>query len=303
MKKILILVSKYGVNLNLSEFIKKELVGKSKVYYHSFSDLTLLVSKGKLEAYIGKTDLKDFDLVYFRRTGKKYLFFASALAMFLEENKISYIDHVFKDLGPSGNKICQLVKLGLANLPIIPSLYVADFNFKKHADGIENKFGYPVIAKELYTHHSKGIYSIKKRGDFKKLPPSDGGYIFQKFIRIESEYRLLVLGGRTATVQKMERDLSGFNALIDKSAKEMFLPASAVPNEMKNVAQSAAIILGLDIAGADLCIEKKTDKIWIFEINRGPGLTSDQSISPEFSEISKFILQRITSYNRRLNSF
>ncbi|HUC95221.1 MAG TPA: hypothetical protein VMR19_04455 [Candidatus Saccharimonadales bacterium] len=295
MKKILILVSKYGTNLDLAKFIENDLKDKTRVFYNTFSDVRLSISRGKLEAYVKDIDLGSFDLVYFRRTGKKYLFFASALAMFLEEKGIPYIDPVFKNLGPSGNKLCQLVKLGLADLPVIPSLYISNFDLEKNVDEIEKKFGYPVIAKKLGSHHSRGIYSIKTREDFINLPKNDSGYIFQKLIQIESEFRLLVLGGRVATVQKMKRDLSDFRALIDYSAKEVFLSLDKVPEQMKSFAEKAAEILKLDIAGADLCIEKGTGTIWIFEINRGPGLTPDQKISPEFREISKFILNKIIS--------
>ena len=139
------------------------------------------------------------------------------------------------------------------------------------------------------------MHLIKSKEDFGKLPLKDkrGGnnqYLFQKYIEIEDEYRVLVLGKKVGVWEKKLVTQKGeFRHNIALGAKEEFLPIADIPAGISEVAIKAADILNVQIAGIDVAIEKKTNKIFLVEVNRGPGLTYDTSISPEIDEIAKYL--------------
>ena len=50
----------------------------------------------------------------------------------------------------------------------------------------------------------------------------------------------------------------------------------------------------LDISGVDLAIEKFTKKIFVIEVNKGPGIEPNARTSPELKAFSDYLLSRIT---------
>ena len=52
-------------------------------------------------------------------------------------------------------------------------------------------------------------------------------------------------------------------------------------------------VLNLQIAGVDLAIQKKTNNVFLVEVNRGPGITYDTKISPEIDEMAKFLEESV----------
>lgn len=281
MKKILVLVSNEGINKKLVDFLKEDLKTTSEISYHTFSEITVLLSHDKFDIFVAGKNLTDFDLVYFRRTGRKYMFLGSIMAFFLDNHKIKYIDAVFGSGGPSGNKLYVLTKLALAKLPIVPSVY---FEKKEHI--VNKSLTYPLIAKKLTSHYSKGIYLIKSPDDIKSLAESTG-YIFQNLVDIQNEYRFLVLGDSVKVVYKFKRARSNFIDETDYESKDIFWDLDSIPKDMKDLAVKAAKVLELNIAGVDLAVDTK-GKTWIIEVNRGPGFNQDDKLSPELPEISKY---------------
>ena len=302
MKKLLILVDNIGEKKEqFTQGIKERFAPGHDLSMARFSDLTFYLEKGKVEVFItslGKM-VTDFDLVYFRRAGKGFAVLAGTLAPALDFLKVKYFDTTWGEIGPVGSKLTSMVKLAIADLPIIPSLYYWESQVEANIDTIAEKLGYPMVAKELGIQLGRGVHLIKSKGDFDSLPiklegrSQNSQYLFQKYIEKEDEYRLLVLKDKVAVAEKKIATVEGeFRNNVALGAREEFLDVNSVASEVNETAINGAKALGIQIAGADVTVDKE-GKVWLLEINRGPGLTYDTSISPEIDELAKFFSREL----------
>ncbi|MFH1864222.1 MAG: hypothetical protein ABIJ85_04980, partial [bacterium] len=264
MKKILILVDAIGEKKELfAHLISQRLSGDTQVVMARFTDLYFEVDRESIVVEVNKTPISDFSLVYFRRAGDKYSVSTATLALCLSKLKVKYIDSAWREIGPLGSKFTSLVKLSLAGLPIFPTIYTWQSNIDAYSERIANKLGYPLVAKELSMQRGKGVYLIRRAQDYKSLPSVDrrgvdNHFLFQKYITIEREYRLLVLGERVRVwEEKIISKKEEFRHNVALGAKELFLPVGKLPAEMEKIAVDGAKALNLQIAGVDIAVEEK----------------------------------------------
>jgi len=274
----------------VSAFVKPDI----SVVLGSFSNITFEIERGRVAIRISGIDIRDFSIVYIRSIGKSNSFMAGILAYYLKRTNVKLINSRFEYSRALSDKLTSLVILALNDFPVIPSFFCARENIKVNIEIIIEKFSFPVVAKNTISHHSKGIFVLREREDFEKFLRNESvkktdQFLFQKFVPLESEYRLLVLGGRVATVQKMYRDLSGSGSKIDYYKKEEFQSLESVSNEMKMMAVSSAKSLDMQVAGVDTMISKHDGKEMLIEVNSSPGFTFDTEISPEILELSRYL--------------
>jgi len=299
MKKILILVDKVGPKKELfAELISKRVSRKDiQIVLARFSDLYFEIDSKGMSVEVEGMAIDDFELVYFRRAGDKFSGMASTLAVYLKSRGIKFIDTSWGEIGPLGSKFTSVLKLAIAGLPVFPTIYVWKDNIEKYKTKIIKKMGLPLVAKELSTQRGKGVHLIRTKEDFGTLPLKDKGggsnqYLFQKYVEIEDEYRVLVLGNKAGVWEKKVVTQKGeFRHNISLGASEEFLPITEIPAGISDVATKASGVLNLQIAGVDVATEKKTNKIYLVEVNRGPGLTYDTTISSEIDEIAKYLAE------------
>lgn len=300
MKKILILIDTIGPSVEYMAQYLSERLGKDRIQIviGRFSDLIFEVDGKDIKIKIDGMDIEEFNLVYFRRADHSLFSLAGTLALCLDHFKIKYFDTRFREIGAAGDKFTGQVKLSLAGLPTLPSFFCWRDKIAENKEKIISKFGFPIVAKEFATQHGKGIFVIRKKEDFKTLLGREKDerkehYLFQKFIEIEKEYRLLVMGDKVRVIQRMHRDTTKFALSIDWNAEEEFVDSKEIPREMQDIAVKAARTLNIEIAGVDAAIEKGTGKIWLFEVNRGPGFTYDVKKSPEIPRLANFFEEEL----------
>jgi len=304
MKKLLILVGKIGPKKEFfTEYIAKNLPRDNKVVLARFSDLIFTIEGEKIEIAIDRIDYKiqDFDLVYFRRAGGTFLSSAGTLAVCLKKLGIRFFDTTFRDIGPAGDKLTSYLKLSLAGLPTIPAYFCWHTKIEEKREQIVEKLGLPLVAKQLSSQRGKGVFLIKKIDDFKILNKDfpEGEFLFQKFYPGKDEYRLLVLGEAIGSFEKkLEISAKEFRHNVGLGSKEEFIDISKIPEKMKQIAIKAAKVLDIQIAGVDILVDKK-GKMWLLEVNRGPGLTYDSQISPELDSLASFFNQELKKTDER----
>ncbi len=302
MKKILILVDSIGEKKELFAHLISQRVGKDvSIALERFSDLYFEIDDQKIKVEIAGVDITTYDLVFFRRAGDKFSGVALTLATALDVLGINYLDKSWGESGHLGSKFSSLIKLANKHLPIFPTIYFWQTNMEKYKSRVIDKFGFPLIAKEISMQKGKGVFILKSQSDFDTLPMIDSQgrenkYLFQKYIAIEKEYRILVLGDKVGVwEEKIQNDPEEFRHNISQGAEEEFLDLNKIPKEMADIATTGSSALNLQMAGVDLAIEKGTNKPYLIEINRGPGLTYDTNISPEIDEIAKFLAKSVNN--------
>jgi len=305
MKKILLLVDKIGrkkeaLALGLQEYLG----GKAKVYLARFSDVVMEIEGRDIKIKVEGKNINEFSLVYFRRVGHNYLSIAGSLALCLDQLGIEYFDTKFREIGAAGDKFTSLAKLSIGGIPVPHTIFLWKKHIPNYAGEILKRLGNPVIAKDCEAQRNTRIFILRDQKDFKqlsttKIEKQERQFLFQKFIDIDKEFRLLVLGDRVAVVHtKAVRNYTGFQVVDDTPADNfIFIDPKEIPDQLKKLAVAAARRLGVEVAGVDAAIEKRTGRNYVFEVNRGPGFLYDPTRSPELAELAKFLAKELRSKN------
>src|SRR5258708_1238787 len=300
MGNLLILVDRLGEKKEIfAEYLAKN-IPNANIAIARFADLTYEVNGKKVIVNITGIDKKitDFDLVYFRRAGSDYAISAATLAVVLNHLKIKYFDTAFNNIGSLGSKFTSYLRLSLAGVPTIPSFFCFQTHIDLYKDQIISSLGLPVVAKELGTQRGHGVFLVKEKSDFEKLPKQskDGRnheFMFQKFVESDEEYRILVMKETIgAYEQKIRTDPNEFRSNVALGAREEFIDISKMPDDIKKISIEAAKVLEIQLAGVDVMVDKKGNR-WLLEVNRGTGLTYDTKISPELANLAKFFTHEL----------
>src|SRR3972149_7164133 len=216
MKKILVLAAKRSEKKEkLIAYLQNYFGKRAEVVLGVFSDIIFEIEGGRVLVESEGRNINDFYLVYFRNTSG-FQAMAAALSIYLESTKVKFFDKSHISGSFMGDKFTSLMRLAVCGLPIVPSFLCWKGAGKKTPKRIAEKFGFPVVAKEVTTQRMQSIYLLKSLADFDKLPDKPGGgnnarYLFQKFITFDKEFRLLVLGDKIGIIHtKTVRDNKGF---------------------------------------------------------------------------------------------
>lgn len=301
MQKILIIAAARNENKEkFHSYLQKYFGNKVEVVLGIFSDLNFEIECGKLLVELDGKDVSDFNLVYFRGTAG-FLSMAETFSIYLKSVGINFFDKYFVNSSFNGDKFASLMRMAVNNVPIVPSFMCWKEAVPKNIEKVVKKFGFPIVAKEVTTQRMQSIYLLNSVDDFCKLPAltKKGGsarYLFQKFINFDKEFRLLVLGNEVRVIHtKTKRDNTAFRlGYHDMNEYPKFLNLDEVSTAIKETAIKAAEALHIQVAGVDICTETKTGKIYVFEVNRGPGFDYDNPASPEMSEVSKYLEKELS---------
>lgn len=292
MKKILFLVNKTRTNKNnLYHGLIQKLPSDVTCDIAHFEDITIDIKEDNVSMYIKDTNILDYDLTYFRRAGSEFLWFAATIACFLEHHHKKYFDSTYKEVGPMGAKLTSLLKLALAKMPVIPTFFCYKGNILTNADRIIEKFGLPIVAKDLYSQRGIGVSLIKDKKDFEILVDKfpNKKFLFQKFIDKKEEFRVLVLGDKIGSYErKTSTDPNEFRNNVSLGAKEDFMEICDIAEDVKNISIRSSQILKIEVAGVDIATDKNC-KVWVLEVNRGPGLTYESKDSHEVEKVAEFL--------------
>ena len=300
MKKVLIFRDRWEVGghfreKTLATYLQKKLSPEIEVITSDLVDTVLEIETDKVRAEINQQPITDFDLVWFRRTSKGFAFFAKAIAAVLDTLEIKYFDSAWGK-NKIVNKLPEMVFLAQAGVPIPPTFFCWRTKILEQRQKIVKFLGLPLVAKDIFEDKGRGVFLLKKPEDFENLvgqSGKDNHFIFQKFCPNDGDYRILVLDGKIASWEKRTRQTEEFRNNVALGAKEEFFPLEKIPQEFKVVAEKAAKVVNLEIAGVDLLEEKETGKIWILEVNRSPVFTEDVNVSPEIPAIASFLKKQL----------
>lgn len=295
-KKILILVdSKSLSKKKLVRFLNSHSLNKYKAFLHPFSDLYFDIKSGKVKIKVKDIDLSKFDLVFVRRAGK-YVRYMGAISKYLDKNKVKFVDPAFREIGMSMDKASSAIRLAIKRVPIPHTIFCFKESVIANKGKIIKALGFPIIAKAILSQRNQNIFILKSEDDFEKLiKRSRKEFIFQQFIDINREYRLLILGEKICVLeQKFKRNYENIKVEYqDLTGPSIFLDLDSTTQLANKIGLKSASILGLDIAGVDLAVEKGTNKNYIIEVNKGPGIEPDARTSPELKAFSDYLISRI----------
>ncbi|MCF8145050.1 MAG: RimK family alpha-L-glutamate ligase [Deltaproteobacteria bacterium] len=169
------------------------------------------------------------------------------------------------------NKFLSLQALAAAGLPVPDTLLAV--NARGAQEAAETLGGYPVVAKMPSSRQGQGVLRIDSAitSDFvmENLQDNSRGVLVQEYLIPENrrDIRAFVVGGEVVAAMELTPLAGDFRSNIHLTGSGKGL---TLDEELSELAVRSAEVLGLEIAGTDIIVDKEgTPKI--IEVNYSPG--------------------------------
>ncbi|MBP9759597.1 ATP-grasp domain-containing protein [Candidatus Dojkabacteria bacterium] len=265
-KDLLILPSVQNIDEIISGLATPVNVTKGK-----FSNLEFIIKDDVITLMHSGVDIKDFSNVWLSSMwGTRDLAFAVKLYL-----KHFNIDHTHVEKGTS--KVTDQVIFTLNNIPTPNTYFISKVDITKHVEEIENVCGYPLIIKDITGFGGKNSVLVSNRNELIEKSaqlPRQKRYLYQSFIPNDYDWGILIANGKIVATEKRYHKEGEFRNNICNGSLEVFVEKETVPNHIKEMAMQANKALGLFWSRSDIIVDKNTDKAYMMEVNRLPGITS-----------------------------
>jgi glutathione synthase/RimK-type ligase-like ATP-grasp enzyme len=150
----------------------------------------------------------------------------------------------------------------------------------------------PCVGRTVFHTQGQGFWFCFSPGQV-NTSMQEGAEYFIKYIPTKQEWRVHVLGGQTAFVQKKylrDRISTSFTTIQGFSSNwhKKVLPKIEAPISVRRAAEQACILLGLDMGGVDILEAIGTPStIHVLEVNTGPALPTEETRAPYITFIKR----------------
>jgi len=169
------------------------------------------------------------------------------------------------------NKFLTQQVLTAAGLPCPDTVFINDESGFFH--GVDQLGGYPVVAKQTSGRQGDGVLRIMDAADARRhaLPSLDRcrGLMVQRYLPVEKrrDLRALVIDGEVVCAVSLIPPTGEFRANFHLGGT---IEAAALTRELETIAVDAAAVVGCDVAGVDMIVDKE-DRPYIVEVNYAAG--------------------------------
>ena len=234
------------------------------------------------DIFWGETNIKDFDGWYFRAVGTE-LEWSKLLQFYARKHSIPVVDDYLLSEGP-----LRRFKSVMSWQLLDAGIKYPKSSFVESISDLENElknWEFPLIVKmSKGGRHGMGTFFLREFGDFKDLEEklvsrvetteAEGkkgiglrGFLIQEYIANDGDFRVMTVGykciGGFKRMPKVEK-------LVLNQSEGSSVGLSEVPVKVAKVAEEAARVLGVEIAGTDLVISNKTGEVYLIEVNEAP---------------------------------
>ncbi len=270
-----------------------EMMGEHSFTYElgNFQSMEFFITKEDTRIFCEKKLISDFDSVYIKRAGK-YQPIATLIARYLQKRDIPFVDthHVF---GSISGKLAQMFVLAESGLPVPKTYFSPSYNKEKLLNA-ENFLGFPIVAKKILSRQGKGVFLVRNREElFTLLDHADREkLILQEFIPNQSDFRIFITGTIVGALEERTRqDTEDFRNNASLGGTEVYSDPEKISPPLRDLALKAAKVLHIEVAGVDIVISSKDQKMYLFEVNRSPGFTPEDPQSTEIVSLFKYLCQ------------
>lgn len=240
----------------------------------SYANIEMTFVNGQVSVTHDGVDLRNFSFVWLS-SAWKMRDIAYAVRLYLERHGIP---HTKVEKGTS--KLTDIMTFALNGVAIPDTFFSGRTGIERVPTAMRKACGYPLIVKD--TKGSRGLhseYASDGRELLKKMTglPDHKTFIFQRFIPNEYDWGIIVANGCVVSGEKSYPRKKEFRNNTCNGAREVFVPASKIPSDVKTLALSASHALGLAWSRTDIIVDKETGKYSVLEVNRLPGITSKSS--------------------------
>lgn len=252
-----------------------------------FKNIEFIFKDNQVSVLHKNIDLKNFSFVWLCSSwGSRDL--AYAVQLYLDFHKIP---HTHVEKGTS--KLTDQMALSLENIPVPDTLFFGHKDVRKSLSQIQKVCGYPLVIKDI--RGSRGAHSLIINSEVELLEkitalPRHKSFIFQKYIANEYDWGIMVANGVVVSGEKSYPCQGEFRNNTCNGAKEVFVDPVNIPQAIKEMAIKNSVLLNLSWSRSDIIINKNTQKPYVLEVNRLPGISAKTS---EVEGAYKFLSSQI----------
>ncbi len=266
-----------------------------QVVYTTYQDLQFTVVGGRTQIYDTRNniDLKDVDLVHFKNwVYDPYT--APVVAMYLHRYEVTFFNSEVHTTQVPG-KLGQMFLLAENDVPVPDTLYASKERLQEYFEHgtLPEGFAYPLIMKA--NDGSKGddnhlVKDAEQAIDILTASDPEKEYVLQCFIPNDGDYRLLYigLGGEPLIFHRRGVEGSHLNN-TSKGGTGTFVPQEEFPAEYGLLARRAAELLGREIGGVDVLVDKVTGQAYVLEVNATPALATGYGTDVKVERFARFL--------------
>jgi len=254
----------------------------------SIKDIIFRITDGEISLDIKDKDLTKYCYIWIQ-SGWKTTHMAYLLHLYLKSKGIPH-----NRTGKNITKLSDIFALASNNVSV-PNTYFHNGGKinKKNINNIEKICKLPCIYKIAQGSLGSNVYIINKKDEIKQTILDNkkyNRYIFQEYIPNNFDYRVVIANGKPTSVSKRTRTTDDYRNNVALGANEDFIDIEDVPNDVLDIAIRASKALKLNWAGVDVVTHKDTDKNYVLEVNRRPGLTEKSSeITAAYKYIKRLV--------------
>lgn len=281
MKKVLILWNKQK-NQKDVQFFKNNLASLNFVWKEEFiHDALLCISSNikKSKIIFPKFSIDDFQLVYLRQWTKNPAV-AYAFAQYLNRKKITFIESELLYWRERGNKLMQAAFLASNTISIPLTLYCELDTIIQYADTICKTLKFPFIMKDVKGYKGKLNFLIRSKSDllYNAQKYKKEQFVFQEYIENDFDYRILVLGYRAVAIYKRIRTSKQSHLNNYSQGSKVEYEILTHNRKIINIAEKVSKLFNREVCGVDIIKSKKTNNLYVLEVNPAPGLSSSKNL-------------------------
>jgi glutathione synthase/RimK-type ligase-like ATP-grasp enzyme len=277
----------------------EELVEGIKVRYTTYDDLEFSVVGGMAKIYDtrNKQDLNVVTMVHF----KNWVYEAEeapVAASYLKKHGTYFVNSEVETPVASG-KLSQMFRLGENGVAVPDTFYarrpslLARAKAGKLPDGIP----FPFIMKASDASKGDDNYLVKDFGQMIEILESVSAqkqFVLQRFIENDGDYRYLFIGLEDEPLVFLRKSVDGSHLNnTSKGGSGEFVECKSLPQEYLYQARKAAEILGREISGVDIIVDKAKGDAYILEVNGTPALATGYGTDVKLRRFAKYLQQTL----------
>lgn len=224
-------------------------------------DVMFEFSSGQFRAFWKGRDLLCDDIFIFRGYNKNLLFAEILAEQLIENGKVVIDEAIGKRFAHSKvYEAAMMNRIGISH----PKTYQAvnSSTYSAHADEVS----FPIIAKPIDGQKGQGIEKIMSKEQYLSFfAKNPKGYLFQEYLKITYDIRVLVVAGQALGAMKRHIIPGDFRSNASLGARTEKIELT---DDLRSLAVRAAKVMDYEVAGVDII--KDGGRLYVLEINSSP---------------------------------
>lgn len=231
-------------------------------------------------------DVRDYQQVWVLSTSPRctrdYIF--SALVCYCRKYGVKIMDDNFTNFDGKLYEMWRYWEAGLST----PKTAFGSVDFLAK---VRPSFGDVAVLKSVNGAKGRDSFLIHSEEELREVLSNnqDVDFVLQDFIPNDGDYRVVLINFVPKVVIFRSANGKDFRNNTSLGSEATLIPLEQVPPEVLELAVAATKVAKVQLAGADIIVNKKTGKCSVLEINRTPQLASGTFVAEKTAALKELL--------------